>query len=725
MITKANTIQIKTANYTITDNEVRGSYVFTNEWATGTVIFTLPNAEAGSSVKFIVKENFTIQIDASWGNTINGSANYSSGNVWDVITVYATNNSEWILEAANQNSNSNSSSSTTSASLKKSNRYMLWEDWTRTNNPPSVFVENMVSFSEADQIIALGNTSENTRISIPVFGSGVSSDELNLSLRKYISPSVDLWIRIESDDNWIPSGNLIDPNATASVTSWSLTTSLVDTTITLSWAITIPEWTKAHIVLFPWTYGSETINASNYFGIWYDDKNTTTRAYDLYWPLADISLPPAWVNNSQYINSLYKENETFPPSTLPSWRSSIWTSPSVNNYLEYNWQLSSTYNFFNRYSIYNSVDLSSYNEFAVQAEIIPAISINTGNVIKWVLGLYIDNNNYFLFWVRFQPGVSILNYAKFVVWWSTVYEDTATDVEDQVKFVYDWTDIKIYRYETSAWVLYHTYTYTINNPCNVVFTAQTGWVANDQISVRLSDLYITNYDYATQYPWALPTLDRDKFLYTTSDLFTPELLSKTDAKYDYKLPQYLPMFLEASALEWTKPTVSFYGLIDNFLGLTKDSAYFIADTPWAISTTPWTNTYGIWQAVDEENIFIRKRAYSYDTSSTVLNTFQSWNWTDQVVYVPTRNQLAHIYLTANTPINASQDASCTLEYSADWWSTRTTLFSQTAPNVSNNVPFAKMYTIPIQTGFHYRCTSRVPQMWSAFSTAFFTNLIWI
>ena len=72
----------------------------------------------------------------------------------------------------------------------------------------------------------------------------------------------------------IPTGTLVNANATATVTAASLTTSLVDTTITfaLSFAITLGQ--KYAIVL---NQVGDVVNATNYYGVGYVDRNTTTR----------------------------------------------------------------------------------------------------------------------------------------------------------------------------------------------------------------------------------------------------------------------------------------------------------------------------------------------------------------------------------------------------------------------------------------------------------------
>ena len=58
---------------------------------------------------------------------------------------------------------------------------------------------------------------------------------MKLALRKFVSPSADLAIRLETvDGSGNPTGTLVNANATATVTAASLTTSLVDTTVTFA-----------------------------------------------------------------------------------------------------------------------------------------------------------------------------------------------------------------------------------------------------------------------------------------------------------------------------------------------------------------------------------------------------------------------------------------------------------------------------------------------------------
>ena len=121
------------------------------------------------------------------------------------------------------------------------------------------------------------DVSGNTRVSHIQIWSWVASNQLKLLLAKVLAPSADLKVRIETDNSGVPSGTLIDPNATATITPGSITTTVTDYTVTLAWSIIIPLYTKVHIVLFVGTYWSETINWTNYYRTAYGATHTTTR----------------------------------------------------------------------------------------------------------------------------------------------------------------------------------------------------------------------------------------------------------------------------------------------------------------------------------------------------------------------------------------------------------------------------------------------------------------
>lgn len=131
----------------------------------------------------------------------------------------------------------------------------------------AVFLESSPTFADSTSFQEVGSYTENKRISFPVFGASVSASTLKLALSKVVSPSADLSVRIETDSSGSPSGTLAHANATGSVTAASLTTSLADTTVTMAGAFTLSSTQKYHIVIFQGTYGSETVNSTNYYRV--------------------------------------------------------------------------------------------------------------------------------------------------------------------------------------------------------------------------------------------------------------------------------------------------------------------------------------------------------------------------------------------------------------------------------------------------------------------------
>ena len=120
--------------------------------------------------------------------------------------------------------------------------------WEAVNVWQAVFIEPGVTFALSTALQNIGDVVTNTRVAIPIFGAGVNFTTLQLALRKFVSPSVDLGVRIETDNAGSPSGTTVT-NWTASVTSASLTTSLVNTTITFPGNVNLTIWQRFWIVL--------------------------------------------------------------------------------------------------------------------------------------------------------------------------------------------------------------------------------------------------------------------------------------------------------------------------------------------------------------------------------------------------------------------------------------------------------------------------------------------
>lgn len=141
----------------------------------------------------------------------------------------------------------------------------------------SLFLEQMETFAAATNAENISDVTANTRHEIPMFWNWVSFSTIKAALRKVGTPTQNLNFRIETDNAWNPSGTLFHANWTAAVTQASLSTSFADTTVTFSGSMTIPVWQKVWIIMFQGTYGTETINNTNYYQIGTGTKHSSWR----------------------------------------------------------------------------------------------------------------------------------------------------------------------------------------------------------------------------------------------------------------------------------------------------------------------------------------------------------------------------------------------------------------------------------------------------------------
>ncbi len=132
----------------------------------------------------------------------------------------------------------------------------------QTGSARDLLVTNNVStFAGATTQNDFGKVTTNKKIGIGIIGSGVSMTTMTLALLNVGSPVDNVSIRIETDNTDAPSGSLADANATASVTSGSLSGAFQDTTITFAGAFTLTSGTRYWIVL----YRSGAESDANYY----------------------------------------------------------------------------------------------------------------------------------------------------------------------------------------------------------------------------------------------------------------------------------------------------------------------------------------------------------------------------------------------------------------------------------------------------------------------------
>jgi len=230
--------------------------------------------------------------------------------------------------------------------------YLAWEtiaDW------DSLFVEDMVTFASATTDQLVWDVAGNTRVSIRAVWSWVAWNSLKLSLAKVVSPSVNLNLRIETDDVGKPSGTLVNPNATATI----------DKDWTFSWVF--PNWhifsTTSNATAQRWyrILTSNELNTKIYLSkinksptctatsaILKNDAWTVIETLMFVWNVATFTSPLLLTNNTYYrieLNnswSLYTQHRllsaTFPINlgsiSYVSWSeagSNIWDGYNINS----------------------------------------------------------------------------------------------------------------------------------------------------------------------------------------------------------------------------------------------------------------------------------------------------------------------------------------------------------------------------------------------------------
>lgn len=111
--------------------------------------------------------------------------------------------------------------------------------------------------------------------------------------------------------------------------------------IVFPWTITIPKWKKVHLVAFQWAYGSEVVNSTNYYKVWYYSAVETSTRWTKYWGWTSYwkmntleNIPTPWVfqdsiiskTDSDYankINFFWISQENVSNSDIATWKSPV------------------------------------------------------------------------------------------------------------------------------------------------------------------------------------------------------------------------------------------------------------------------------------------------------------------------------------------------------------------------------------------------------------------
>ena len=149
------------------------------------------------------------------------------------------------------------------------------------------------------------------------------------------------------------------------------------------------------------------------------------------------------------------------------------------------------------------------------------------------------------------------------------------------------------------------------------------------------------------------TIDDDINIYTDSDIFEQYLLSLTDAKYTYKLPD-VPRIAIDDYISWELVRYDFSWISKRLTGLTKDSDYYLSDTPWVLSITPWTNLCILWKSIDTDELLLGKKLLSIPITveaSPFTRTNTTWKTIQIKITWGTVNPIVLDWITVATATN--------------------------------------------------------------------------
>ncbi len=438
----------------------------------------------------------------------------------------------------------------------------------------SLFIEEQSTFADATVEQNIGYSYWDKRISTLMCGSWIASDNIKLSLKEVWSPSLSLGVRVETDNAGMHSWTLVDPNAVWTISS--LTGSFADATITFAGSFSVTKWQKVHLVLHNWTYWSETFNETNYYVLWYSPKNTTTRK-SLLFP-------------SEY-SDFYK-NDDFPWSSLDA---SYWNGVNIHDVTWWNLRIQTAGGYA------ESVDAYDGN-YTVQCNLW---------LTQWFSGfryanlrLEIDANNYVqLSYYSDNWDVTATIYQG----WSSVYSVTIPTLNTGTTFGSE--DVKIERQKDTNLIRFFRWDQHSTNARVQIWTDQT-FTLTGAFNVKLlqswsawlvyfSDYYLTIASYSSQFPFDTT----ERLPYYTTDLFKYRMLSLSDAKYSYKLPNF-PM-LAYDAWDFGEVWQFVFDWISKNVSWIYNETMYISDTAGEIQNTPWTNSFDVWTMIDEDSILLK------------------------------------------------------------------------------------------------------------------------
>lgn len=532
---------------------------------------------------------------------------------------------------------------------------MPWED---IDILETIFNESWITFAEATTVQNIGDVAWNTRYAIKWFWNWSAMWRLKASIKKILSPSVDLNLRIENDNAWSPSWTLVDSHAVANIPVAILTTSFVDSDFVFSWTkITNSHWvtqnstwsTTSKIWLkFTLTTQSQVVIATKhasctatkaylYSSAWvllataYFVSDVATFAYwwlvnwQSYYILVDNAwssfnnIKQTWASAFPYVSTELtfvgwgSQNSATDAHwyTLDKWATQtdqrwIKFTPNVNISLlavEVDASCTATKAYLkNAWSTLQTVDITS------------KIATFSTNLTQWTEYYLEFDNAWSGYTLRYKDDL----YSQFpivlsnitIVWWTInravqIFNLYNIKSVSSIAWVVDNTDVNSI---VSVWVA-RPLTIADWTKVHAVIYAWTYWSetvnATNYFAIWQSTKHTTTrtnklWWWSSRSAWANTAYTT----YYSADWLYDILLSLTDADYSYKIPLF-PMVATETKMAWNAIKYTFEGLLDWFTNLETWKYYFLWATPGSIQSTPWTNNFMIWLAVSTTTLLIR------------------------------------------------------------------------------------------------------------------------
>lgn len=531
--------------------------------------------------------------------------------------------------------------------IKVSNFWWIWNfgAWEQIDAGDVIYQEKMISWSDVNSFLSVWFSSNVQKISLMRIWNWQDFSSMKLYLAKNWTPTNNLTIRIETNDNWNPSWNLIDWNATATIDQTDLTTTPTETTINFWWTINIPQWTVCFVVLSQWV-----VDTTNFYKIWWKEFSpnlfkikqydwSVWNNYQEYWSYFTLSTATqsTWTYTLLYSSKPYfwlSRNWKY----LFQWAQARWQMQWHT--LSTNWLLSSVWssNWYvsqpqwpiianDDWKIVLTTRRWSYARQLQRRSMSTAWNPNTasgGDVVSlrtllWMTSSSDDNIQwmnvnwdwtkiYFCYKniIREYSMWSARNPTTLTATWKTVSVDTWW----QFCFSPDWKNIYI---NASSWTYCTIWRYQMSTARDITTAVKTTdqlsvtWSDPWQVQIHPTEPYLIFSEWQTLKKYYSPNLIwNNSLVLNNCDGLQEVEIWKASASDTSKIPP-IPMISKWDFEIWN--TVVYDIDVNNKQSwLTIWQKYYLSDTPWEIQTTAGTNEFEVWIAI-EPTILKLKQTY--------------------------------------------------------------------------------------------------------------------